>query len=796
MGAARRWLVFWFAWLPVLASGAEAAPPGERATLQLKWRHQFQFAGYYAALEQGYYRQAGLDVEIREARPDTDPVREVTEGRADFGVGTTDLLLARHRGQPMVVLAVIFQHSPLVLIAGQSDKVRNLQDLAGKRVMLVPHETELYAYLKQEGLPAGSYTELAHSFDYLDLLRGKVDAMSGYSTDEPYELRQAGMNMLIFSPRASGIDFYGDNLFTSQSQITRHPERVRAFREASLRGWQYAMDHPEEISDLILAKYSKRHVRAHLLFEAGEMRHLMQPDLIQIGHMNPGRWRHIADTYAEMGMLPRNFPLDGLMYEPGAKAYPGWTYWGAAGGIAAAAVLSLLAAYMLRLNRRLRRQMAELRAADRRLSQSEHRYRLLASNTSDVIWTMDMTGRFTYISPSVEKLRGYSVDEAMGQTLEEAFTPASAAVARGAMLHLFQHGQLQRERWEMEQPRKDGSTVWTEVTVNVVREDGGHPIGLQGVTRDIGEQKRIRDALQARSVAIEAAAEAVLIADRDGYIEYVNPAFTRNTGYPAEEAVGRRPSILKSGMQDNAFYQRLWQTILAGQVWKGEVVNRRKDGILYTEEMAISPVKDESGTVVRFVAIKRDISERKKMEENLSYMAHYDRLTALPNRTLFFERLERALSQARRHQGALALLFIDLDGFKAVNDTYGHGAGDQVLVETANRIREVVRPYDLMGRVGGEEFLLVMPKCGPLAASQLAERLRRTIEEHPFSRPAGPFHVTVSIGVTTWFGTASTSPRMLVEVADEALYRAKRGGRNRVEVGPPRIESRPETLAG
>lgn len=179
--------------------------------------------------------------------------------------------------------------------------------------------------------------------------------------------------------------------------------------------------------------------------------------------------------------------------------------------------------------------------------------------------------------------------------------------------------------------------------------------------------------------------------------------------------------------------------------------------------------------------------------ENLHALAHaqrqatHDSLTGLLNHSAILEALESELSRSQRTAESVSVLLLDLDHFKAVNDTYGHSAGDQVLIETANRIRGVLRPYDLTGRVGGEEFLLVLPKCGPVGAAQLADRLRRSIGEQPFSRAAGPFTVTASIGITSWPGSLPTSPTVLVEVADEALYRAKRTGRNRVEVGTPRI---------
>ena len=343
----------------MLAAPAQAQ---EQVALQLNWKHQFQFAGYYAAVEKGFYREAGFSAVLIEASEGVDPIDEVLAGRAQYGVGASELALRRAKGQPLVVLAVVLQHSPLVLMA-RGGRAQSVHDLAGKRVMLVPHETELYAYLAREGLPRGKFVELHHSFNPDDLIKGKVDAVSGYSTDEPYLLQQARLAYSAFSPRASGIDFYGDSLFTTEAQVRKDRFRVDAFRRASLRGWQYAMDNPGEIADLIRARYSDRHSREHLLFEAAEMYRLMQPELVEIGHSSSGRWRHISGVYAELGMLPLEHSLDGLIFDPAApQADLAWLYRGFAAALAAFLAIVAFAWYQ-------GGQLAQIRALKARLEE-------------------------------------------------------------------------------------------------------------------------------------------------------------------------------------------------------------------------------------------------------------------------------------------------------------------------------------------------------------------------------------------------------------------------------------------
>ena len=295
------------------------AEPGRLAPvkLQLKWYHQFQFAGYYAALEKGFYREAGLDVEIREGVPATPSADAVISGEAQYGVSNMDILIQRSRGSNLVALAAIFQHSPDMLMVLEDSGIRVPSDLAGKTLMVVPEaEVEILSMLREEAVPQETLTLIPHTWNPEDLLSGKMDAMSAYTTNEPILLRNRGIRVTVIHPRNYGIDFYGDCLFTTESEIRRNPGRVRSFLEASIRGWEYALRNPGEIADLILEKYSTRKSRQELLDEAAAMRELIVPDLVPIGFMNPGRWRYIRDVFAARGALPKDFPLEGFLYDP------------------------------------------------------------------------------------------------------------------------------------------------------------------------------------------------------------------------------------------------------------------------------------------------------------------------------------------------------------------------------------------------------------------------------------------------------------------------------------------------
>ena len=388
--------------LPVLAL--------DNVSLQLKWTHAFQFAGYYAAKEKGFYQEAGLAVNIIEATPGSDPVNNVLSGQAEYGIGTSSLLLLRNAGKPVVVLGVIFQHSPYILLSRQHGPIQSIHDLDGKRVMLEPQAEELLAYLKMEGIPFDRITRVEHSFDPQDLVTGKVDAISAYAINQPYYLDRSHFNYQTYSPRSAGIDFYGDNLFTTEQELKLHPERVRAFRAASQRGWQYAMGHPEEIADLIRAKYTQQHSRDYLLFQAKQMLPLIRPELIEIGYMYPGRWRHIAETYVELGMLTKDFSLDGFLYDPKPNIDLSWLYRLLAGAL-------LLIVILIRFA-----------WISKKLRISEQRYRGLFSHMTNGFalheLTFDSTGKpvgydFLEVNPVFEKMTGLSREDRIGKRVRD-----------------------------------------------------------------------------------------------------------------------------------------------------------------------------------------------------------------------------------------------------------------------------------------------------------------------------------------------------------------------------------------
>ena len=405
--------------LPLISITCEARPnpekPLEKVSLQLKWRHHFQFAGYYAAIEKGFYREVGLEVELVEGKTGVDFVEEVISGRANFGVELPGLLIERSKGKPVIALAAIFQHSPLILIAKKETGIETPQDLREQTVAIrLKSDAELLAMFINEGIQLNDIQISKLSWNLNDLIDGKIDAIHAYLTNEPYALRKKGIPYTILRPLTYGIDFYGDCLFTSEKEIRDHPERVKAFRKASLRGWAYAMQHPKEIIDLIVTKYDPQFSKESMLYEAEIIRKLMLPDLVEIGHMNPGRWQHIRDTFVKLNMLEPNFTLDEFLYDPDPKPDYTWVRWifGLATFIGACAVILFI--FNRRLQRAVKIQTDELSNAnselsteisvrkqiEKALSDSEERWQFALEGNRSGVWDWNVLTNEVFFSNS------------------------------------------------------------------------------------------------------------------------------------------------------------------------------------------------------------------------------------------------------------------------------------------------------------------------------------------------------------------------------------------------------------
>jgi len=338
-----------------------AAPELQPITLQLRWLHQFQFAGYHMAKEKGFYQREGLDVTILPGGPGIAPADEVLNDRAKYGVGNMEVLSLYVEGKPLVALAAIYQHSPSILLVRSDSQIYTVRDLKGKRVMLFPgySNPELLGMMRMQGVEPDDIQRLETSTDINDLINGKTDAFNAYLTNEPFFMQEKGIGVRIINPRDHGVDFYSDVLFTTQQELQKNPDRVAAFRRASLKGWRYALDHPEEAIQILADKYQVNKTLSHLRYESNMVREMTMSTLVELGYMSNNRWESIAHQMAQLGIISDVYSLSDFIYSPASgfdwQRWAGWI----ASIVALLAVFSGLSLWLFLTNRKLGIEVAE-----------------------------------------------------------------------------------------------------------------------------------------------------------------------------------------------------------------------------------------------------------------------------------------------------------------------------------------------------------------------------------------------------------------------------------------------------
>lgn len=637
----------------------------ERVRLKLKSSHQFQFAGYYAAVHKGFYQAAGLTVDILEAGGEQRTVESVVERRVDFAIAGSELVIDSASGYEIVALAPIFQHSALALITLRDTNFTSLEALTNQRIMLGAETSSIDVFLRQQGRGLDDFQLVRHVPSITPLITGDVAAMAVRITDEPFIIQQSGNPVRFLRPVDSGIDFYGDTLFTSRALYLQQPQMVQAFVEASIQGWQYALEHPDEIIDLLLNTYGVNRSREHLLYEAKQIRELVSPGLIGIGHSNPVRWQMIADTYDSLNLLPGPFNLETFV-PPKMETVriPDWLKFVSTLTLLVLCLFMVMIYRQHRLNQNLKKEI-------RVRKDTESRLRLITDSMHDVIWVMDENFKMTYVSPSVERLTGFEVDEVLNKPISDLINADTRRQLAQRIQEITQINEAGRtgsecdELFEFEIQCKFGRQVWVESTIKFFFSAPGIIATIYGSTRDITDRHR-------------------------QYIELKN-------------------------------------------------------------------------------------------------LASMDFLTGVKNRRIFFEKLQYETARFRRHGTPLSLIVLDIDHFKKINDRYGHSIGDEVLRQVVKLLEDEIREMDTIGRLGGEEFGILLPDTALEEAHYLAERLREHVSEYPLEISGVYIPVTASFGVVQCDPSETVSS--IYKRADVAAYAAKAAGRNCVRRQMPAMIS-------
>lgn len=410
----------------------------------------------------------------------------------------------------------------------------------------------------------------------------------------------------------------------------------------------------------------------------------------------------------------------------------------------------------------------------RRLRESEYQTRNIIETTQEGFAQVDVNQLLQKVNPAFCAMLGRDRDNVIGRRITEFFTPESVLVFNGEML---KRDAGLSSTYDIVLVRPDGELRHCHFNGSPIFNPDGERIGSFALVTDISD-RIAHEAYVRRAVTVfENTAEGVVTTDTEGRIQSINPAFERITGYSEADAVGKKSSILKSGRHETDYYRQMWADLLSVGHWQGEIWNRRKNGEIYPEWLSISSVRDDAERVQNYIGVFSDISDIKRSAAELERLAHYDPLTNLANRLLLGAQLRHALNRATRSNDCLVVMEIDLDGFKTVNDTLGHPAGDRLLQIVAGRLKGILRTGDIVARLGGDEFAVVMEAVAIVAdAATVAEKIIAVIAE-PIDLDGPTACVTSSIGIAV-FPTDGMDATALLKAADTALYVGKREGRN------------------
>jgi diguanylate cyclase (GGDEF)-like protein/PAS domain S-box-containing protein len=432
----------------------------------------------------------------------------------------------------------------------------------------------------------------------------------------------------------------------------------------------------------------------------------------------------------------------------------------------------ILESALLKCTRVIRMELA--------LQESEERLRLVLEGAELAFWDWDIVKGCVNRNKMWAEMLGYTLEEINHSTKQwtDFIHPDDREKAIKS-IHDTLDGLIKVHKIEYRMLHKDGSVKWVLDHANVVkRDENGKPIRMSGTHSDISEQKQAEIELHVAATVFESQ-EGMIITDSAGIILKINRAFTKITGYYAADVIGKTPRVLQSGLHDDVFYDLLWESINSTGEWKGEIWNKRKNGEIYPEWLTITAVKshDDDVVVTHYVGTLLDITERKNHENQIHQLAFYDSLTDLPNRRLLTERLKQSISIERRANKQLAVMMMDLDRFKAVNDTFGHAAGDELLKQVAVRIKSHLRENDTVARLGGDEFVVVLADVhNQKDATHVAYLLIKNLMESFILSQNNQVEIGASIGIS-FFPQDGEDGEILMNKADIALYQAKRNGR-------------------
>ncbi len=748
----------------------------EKVSLQLQWKHQFEYAGFYAAIEKGFYRAEGLDVELYEVQSGKDIIQEVLSGHKTYGIGYSSLIVDYLQGKPVVFLANIFKHSALVLVAQK--EITKPIELKGKRIMGSREEllnSGITLMLSRFNITENDFGILPSTHNLELFINRQVDAMTAFITNEPYRLDKRNIPYTILNPTSYGSQFYDINLFTSQKQLQQNPRRTRAFVRATIKGWKYALSHSDELIDIIMAKYnSQNKSRDSLEYEAKIIKSLVLPNIYPVGSIDCKIVKQMARDFIQSGIVKqmvkqkvkqnKTVNLDDFVYNRHCTSVkkgelftemqrqyleskkkiklcidPNWMPFEA---IYNGQHVGMTADFMRIFESELDIPITLI--PTKNWSQS---LEYIKQRRCDILsLTMDTPDRRRYLDFTHPYLK---LPVVIATTNDKFFINDVNAI-KDKKIGIVK-GYAFEEILARDYP---GIKLIPVASVD----DGLERVSKGDLYAFIGDLNSIAYQIQKNYTGL------LKVAGRLDKQWKLSIGVSKN-----EQPLLDIFNILIANMDEKTRQKVVNE-------WMAINVNEQVDYSIYFKTLGIIAI-----IMVFFFYRYRIVSKYNQdlqvLNKKLELLSTTDPMTRLYNRRYIDTCIKNAWNLAQRYQTPFSLILLDVDNFKQVNDVHGHNIGDSVLIDMAKILSDHTRKNDIVGRWGGEEFLIVCQQSNAQSAEVVAEKLRRTIAEYNFTQGLS---ITSSFGVTEF--KPDDSINTLVNRVDKALYQAKDNGKNQVVV--------------
>ena len=798
----------------------------ENISVQLSWLHQFQSAGFYIALEKGFYKDAGLNVEIKEFTQNTHTVDDVIEQKSHYGVGRSSLIIDRANQKPVVALMAFFQSSPSVLII-TDPSIKKIEDLKHKMIMVTQDEVSsipITGMLLSQGIRKDDFFKQPHSFNLNDLINGNADAMACYISNEPFLLNERHIPYTLFSPPEYGFDFYSDILFTSESEIQQHPKRVKEFYEATKKGWEWAFSNIKETAYIIFSKYNTQNKSFNaLLYEGTILKELAYKNNKPFGIIEAQKIEEIAMLYKLSGLLKNNFSPKGfidplflskqevkigvLTHRDDEKTLKQWK--------ATAEYLSeqipthhfsILPLHFLSLENNIKEKNIDFIVTNPMVYITlEYLYGATRIATLSNLYKNHYYDQYGSVIFSSKKKNSFKSVHELPLATIGAVNPNSLGGFVMAQKALGNPSYLERTLFFHSHDDVVRAVLDGSIDVGIVRTSILELMQQEGIIKidDINIINAKHYPKFPFLVSTELYPEWPFVKLSHTKEELSNtvlsaliktsysPKYTQNQNFKWKTPLDYTkvhlllkefnlfpydnqsftPLDVLQKYRIQGFLFIIFFLVLTLSLWRIKTLNQK---------LRQHTAKIENFNTTLENEVKERTNELTLLNHKLQELSNTDELTKISNRRHFLELAEFSFNAAKRHHFSLYLLSIDIDFFKKVNDTYGHLLGDEVLKHLCKTISTNLRSDDVFGRIGGEEFSICVQNTSRDGVIIFAEKIRQSVEASPYEREEDkPIFITISIGISMILETDKTIFESMKR-ADDALYTAKNSGRNRV----------------